>query len=97
MASGFDKAIYSDFHQAKLQLYVTQSYTTQTKDVIFSVLYSGSWILLSGSFSRGILSVRSISISVFLSHSFLCIRPVLVLRSTALPGRRILTVPVIFQ
>jgi hypothetical protein len=39
---------------------VTQSYTTQTKGVIFSVLYSGSWILLTNFFSCGMLSVRSV-------------------------------------
>jgi hypothetical protein len=58
--------------------------------------------LLKNPFPCGILSVRSISVSVFLSHSF-SLYPsythsvlVLVLCSNVLPGRRMLTRPVIF-
>jgi hypothetical protein len=36
MGSGFDNSIHLDFHLAELQLFVTQSCTTYTKDVIFS-------------------------------------------------------------
>jgi hypothetical protein len=54
------KEFILDFHQVELQLFVTQSYTTYARDVIFSVLYSGSWILLSNPFSCGILSALSI-------------------------------------
>jgi hypothetical protein len=64
MGFGFGNSIYLDFHQAELQLLVTQSYTTRTKDFMFSVVYSVSWILLSDLFSRGI------SVSVFF-RSFL--------------------------
>jgi hypothetical protein len=47
MSSGFDKAIYLDFHLEELQLFVTLSYTTETKELILPVQYSGSWTLLS--------------------------------------------------
>jgi hypothetical protein len=47
------------------------------KDFLLSVLYSVSWMLLSNSFSCCILSVRSVSVSVFFTHSLLCTRSVL--------------------
>jgi hypothetical protein len=49
MSSEFDNSIYLDFHLAELQLFVTQFCTTSTKFVIFSVRYSGSWILFYSS------------------------------------------------
>jgi hypothetical protein len=87
MGSGFDKAIY----------FALTRRSTPHKLETLSFL---SWILVSDPFSCGILPVRSISVSVFLSHSWLCTPvlywfscSVLVLYCTALPRRRILTRP----
>jgi hypothetical protein len=45
MAYGFYNSIYLDFRLAEPQFFVTQSDTTSTRDSVFSVRYSVSWIL----------------------------------------------------